>query len=70
MVNDIRELVKNNIQVDVSSERLIAAATRLMNQYQDYVKKNDITETGAGEHSGIFVDKGGTRMPSGRKRRD
>ena len=47
VVNDIRELVKNNIQVDVSSERLIAAATRLMNQYQDYVKKNDITETGA-----------------------
>ena len=32
VVNDIRELVKNNIQVDVSSERLIAAATRLMNQ--------------------------------------
>ena len=47
VVNDIRELVKNNVQVDVSSERLIAAAVRLMNQYQDYVKKNDITETGA-----------------------
>ncbi|MFR3320417.1 MAG: hypothetical protein ACLTSZ_03610 [Lachnospiraceae bacterium] len=39
VVNDIRELVKNNIQVDVSSERLIAAATRLMNQYQDYVEE-------------------------------
>ncbi|MDD6325700.1 MAG: ATP-binding cassette domain-containing protein [Lachnospiraceae bacterium] len=46
VTNDIRDLVKNNIQVDVSSERLIAAAVRLMNQYQDYVKKNEITETG------------------------
>lgn len=46
VTEDIRNLVKDNIQVDVSSEQLIAAAVRLMNQYQDYVKKNDITETG------------------------
>ena len=46
VTEDIRNLAKNNIQVDVSSEQLIAAATRLMNQYQDYVKKNDIAEPG------------------------
>ena len=47
VVNDIRELVKNNIQVDVSSERLIAAATRLMNQYQEFAKANGIEKADA-----------------------
>ncbi len=39
---DIRELVKNNIKVDVSSEKLIAAAVELMNQYQEYARANGI----------------------------
>nr|WP_294672071.1 ABC transporter ATP-binding protein/permease [uncultured Blautia sp.] len=42
---DLQELVKNNVNVDVSSEKLIAVAVGLMNQYQEYAKANGITQT-------------------------
>ena len=39
---DIQELVKNNIKVDVSSERMMAMAVELMNQYQAYARENNV----------------------------
>ena len=45
LCKDLQELVKNNVNVDMSSEKLIAVAVGLMNQYQEYAKANGITET-------------------------
>lgn len=45
LCKDLQELVKNNVNVDMSSEKLIAVAVRLMNQYQEYAKANGITQT-------------------------
>lgn len=45
LCKDLQELVKNNVNVDVSSEKLIAVAVGLMNQYQEYAKANGITQT-------------------------
>lgn len=42
LTEDIQALVKNNIKVDVSTEKMMAAAVRLMNQYQEYAKENGI----------------------------
>ena len=44
---DLQELVKKNVTVDVSSEKVIAIAVGLMNQYQEYVKANGIQQTDA-----------------------
>ncbi len=41
---DIEELVKNKIKVDISQERLMTDIAQLINQYEDYAKKNNITE--------------------------
>ena len=45
LCKDLQELVKNNVNVDMSSEKLIAVAVGLMNQYQEYAKANGITQT-------------------------
>ncbi len=45
LCRDLQELVKNNVNVDMSSEKMIAVAVRLMNQYQEYAKANGITQT-------------------------
>ena len=45
LCKDLKELVKNNVNVDMSSEKLIAVAVGLMNQYQEYAKANGITQT-------------------------
>ena len=45
LCKDLQELVKNNVNVDMSSEKLIAVAVGLMNQYQEYAKSNGITQT-------------------------
>ena len=45
LCKDLQELVKNNVNVDMSSEKLIAVAVGLMNQYQKYAKANGITQT-------------------------
>ena len=45
LCKDLQELVKNNVNVNVSSEKLIAVAVGLMNQYQEYAKANGITQT-------------------------
>ena len=45
LCKDLQELVKNNVNVNVSSEKLIAVAVGLMNQYQAYAKANGITQT-------------------------
>ena len=45
LCKDLQELVKNNVNVDMSSEKLIAVAVELMNQYQEYAKANGITQT-------------------------
>ena len=45
LCKDLQELVKNNVNVDMSSEKLIAVAVGLMNQYQEYTKANGITQT-------------------------
>lgn len=45
LCKDLQELVKNNLNVDMSSEKLIAVAVGLMNQYQEYAKANGITQT-------------------------
>ena len=45
LCKDLQELVKNNVNVDISSEKLIAVAVGLMNQYQEYAKANGITQT-------------------------
>lgn len=45
LCKDLQELVKNNVNVDMSSEKLIAVAVGLMNQYQEYAKVNGITQT-------------------------
>ena len=45
LCKDLQELVKNNVNVDMSSEKLIAVAVGLMNQYQEYAKANNITQT-------------------------
>ena len=45
LCKDLQELVKNNVNVDVSSEKLIAVAVGLMNQYQAYAKAIGITQT-------------------------
>ena len=45
LCKDLQELVKNNVNVDMSSEKLIAVAGGLMNQYQEYAKANGITQT-------------------------
>lgn len=34
LCKDLQELVKNNVNVDMSSEKLIAVAVGLMNQYR------------------------------------
>ena len=47
LCKDLQELVKNNVNVDVSSEKVIALAVKLMNQYQEYAKANGITQTDA-----------------------
>lgn len=45
LCKDLQELVKKNVNVDMSSEKLIAVAVGLMNQYQEYAKANGITQT-------------------------
>ena len=45
LCKDLQELVKNNVNVDMSSEKLIAVAVGLMNQYQEYAKATGITQT-------------------------
>lgn len=45
LCKDLQELVKNNVNVDMSSEKLITVAVGLMNQYQEYAKANGITQT-------------------------
>jgi len=45
LCKDLQELVKNNVNVDMSSEKVIAVAVGLMNQYQEYAKANGITQT-------------------------
>lgn len=45
LCKDLQELVKNNVNVDMSLEKLIAVAVGLMNQYQEYAKANGITQT-------------------------
>ena len=45
LCKDLQELVKNNVNVDMSSEKLIAVAVGLTNQYQEYAKANGITQT-------------------------
>ena len=45
LCKDLQELVKNNVNVDMSSEKLIAVAVGLMNQYQEYAKASGITQT-------------------------
>lgn len=45
LCKDLQELVKNNVNVDMPSEKLIAVAVGLMNQYQEYAKANGITQT-------------------------
>lgn len=45
LCKDLQELVKNSVNVDMSSEKLIAVAVGLMNQYQEYAKANGITQT-------------------------
>ena len=45
LCKDLQELVKNNVNVDMSSEKLIAVTVGLMNQYQEYAKANGITQT-------------------------
>ena len=45
LCKDLQELVKNNVNVDMSSEKLIAVAVGLMNRYQEYAKANGITQT-------------------------
>ena len=45
LCKDLQELVKNNVNMDMSSEKLIAVAVGLMNQYQEYAKANGITQT-------------------------
>ena len=45
LCKDLQELVKNNVNVDMSSEKLIAVAVGLMNQYQEYATANGITQT-------------------------
>ncbi len=45
LCKDLQELVKNNVNVDMSSEKLIAVAVGMMNQYQEYAKANGITQT-------------------------
>ena len=45
LCKDLQERVKNNVNVDMSSEKLIAVAVGLMNQYQEYAKANGITQT-------------------------
>ena len=45
LCKDLQELVKNNVNVDMSSEKLIAVAVGLMYQYQEYAKANGITQT-------------------------
>lgn len=45
LCKDLQELVKNNVNVDMSSEKLIAVVVGLMNQYQEYAKANGITQT-------------------------
>ena len=47
LCRDLQELVKNNVKVDVSSEKVIAVAAKLVNQYQEYAKANNITQTDA-----------------------
>ena len=47
LCGDLQELVKNNVKVDVSSEKVIAVAAKLVNQYQEYAKANNITQTDA-----------------------
>lgn len=47
LCKDLQELVKNNVKVDVSSEKVIVVAAKLVNQYQDYAKANNITQTDA-----------------------
>lgn len=45
LCKDLQELVKDNVKVDVSSEKVIAVAAKLVNQYQEYAKENNITQT-------------------------
>ncbi|MGO4946848.1 ABC transporter ATP-binding protein/permease [Blautia sp. Sow4_E7] len=47
LCKDLQELVKNNVKVDVSSEKVIVVAAKLVNQYQEYAKANNITQTDA-----------------------
>lgn len=47
LTSDIQELIKNNLKVEVSSEKLIQAAVRLMNQYQEFAKANGIEKADA-----------------------
>ena len=45
LCKDLQELVKNNVKVDVSSEKMLAVAAKLVKQYQEYARANNITQT-------------------------
>ena len=51
---DIQQLVNDNIKVDVSTEKMIAAAVKLMNQYQEYAKANGIEKADAASILGFL----------------
>ena len=51
---DIEQLVNDNIKVDVSTEKMIAAAVKLMNQYQEYARANGIEKADAASILGFL----------------
>ena len=51
---DIEQLVTDNIKVDVSTEKMIAAAVKLMNQYQEYARANGIEKADAASILGFL----------------
>ena len=61
LCKDLQELVKNNVNVDMSSEKLIAVAVGLMNQYQEYAKANGITQTDVASIL-AFLSQGGIQQ--------
>ena len=68
LCKDLQELVKNNVNVDMSSEKLIAVAVGLMNQYREYAKANGITQTDVASIL-AFLSQGKSSSRSKRKQR-
>ena len=46
--------MNDNIKVDVSTEKMIAAAVKLMNQYQEYARANGIEKADAASILGFL----------------